>query len=179
MVGNLITSGFPRSGNTFLNYALKSIYFPEEKVNNVHHTLLTIEENTKVIVPYRHPLDCIASWYLHREGDDLYQDIKYYLRFHNGVLDNLNKVILLDFNIFTNDLSYVKTVLKNEYGINPVVDCTIKDIKESMSDGHKKYNLPQGNKEKLDSVKQKLLQIKEFQNTVELYNKINMLTKGE
>lgn len=172
MKNQLITSGYPRSGNTFLAYALKAIYYPNEPLNQRYHTLFTIEKEEKTIVPFREPADCIASWKNHREGDDIILDLKFYIRFYNGVLENLNKVILMDFNRFTVDTEYIKSRIKTKLGFNPVANPTIDEIKVSMKDLHRNKNLPQDNQSVLDLLKAEASSSELFSECLEIYTKL-------
>lgn len=169
MKDKLITTGYPRSGNTFLTFSLKSLYFPTEKKNQSFHTLLTLSQVDKCFVPFRNPLDSIASWKVHREGDDLIFDIKFYSRFYKGILQNLDKVILMDFDYFTKNLDYIKNKVKDNFGFDPVANPTIDDIKNLMLQESREKNLPQNNKDILDAEKSLLKEMPEFQECMDLY----------
>jgi hypothetical protein len=69
-----------------------------------------------VLVSVRTPLDCIASWANYQLSlfnfdltevteDSVEDDINYYLRFMQAVLDNKDNVVIFDFDEFTTDLS--------------------------------------------------------------------------
>lgn len=165
----LITSGFPRSGNTYINYALNLLYYPKEEVNWNRHTVLAIEQTNKIIVPFRNPIDAIASWHKYPSDGHLDSDISFYIRFYSAVLNNLEKVIFMDFNYFIKDLNYIKNKVFTNFGIGAVAETTDAKIKEAMLVNGKEINLPRNNQEKLEAAKIALVEIPEFQNCLDLY----------
>jgi len=167
----LRTSAFPRSGSTFLNYALKSLYFAED-ANTNFHTIKSIDKYEKLIVPFRNPIDSIPSWNHYPSNDKLPMDIKYYLRFYSEVINRLDRVVLFDFSKFTVDLDYIKTRVYENFFIEPLFETTIKDIQALMIESGKEINLPRNNKEELDKIKAELIQIPEFQDCIDLYNRL-------
>lgn len=172
---DLRTSGFPRSGNTYLNYTLNHLYYDNEPVNLNWHTVAKLDARNTMIVPIRNPLDCISSWHLYPSSYPLDADIRYYLRFHTAVLEKIDKVVLMDFDLFTKDLQYVKTKVADNYGLNTDSTATIEQIKESMIANDKSLNLPRNNKAELDAVKAELQQMPEFAECLELYAKLKQL----
>lgn len=179
----LLTTGFPRSGNTYLNYALQSLYYPDETPGYISHTVKAINVNNHIIVPFRNPKDCIASWHSFPSKGSLEDDIKFYLRFHKAVLDSCNKVTLMDFDYFTSNLEYIKQTVKKSIGIDPVAPSTIEQIKNNMTKdkrgvGENHYWLPSNNKEILDSVKLKLESMELFKECLDIYNKIKKVSSS-
>lgn len=172
---NLRTSGFPRSGNTYLNYTLNHLYYDNEPVNLNWHTVAKLDARDTMIVPIRNPLECISSWHLYPSSYPLDADIRYYLRFHTAVLEKIDKVVLMDFDLFTKDLQYIKTKVSDNYGLNTNSTATIEQIKESMLTNGKDINLPRNNKEELDAVKAELQQMPEFTQCVELYERLKQV----
>lgn len=166
----LITSGYPRSGSTYLNQALNLLYYPERQVNLNEHTVITITNGNNIIVPFRKPLDAIASWKIYPLESTLDQDIKFYIRFHKAVLDNLYKVILMDFDYFTKDIDYIKNKVFKNFGIGTDNYVTDAQVKKAMLANGKEINLPRNNKEELDAVKAELQGMAGFNECVELYN---------
>jgi hypothetical protein len=166
---DLITSGFPRSGSTYLNQALQLLYYPSEAVNNNRHTTIAIEKSDKIMVSFRNPLDSIASWHRYPSGGLLEADIQYYVRFYSYVLSNLDRVVLMDFDLFTQDLEYVKTKVFENFGLTAVQEVTDAQVKEAMLNNGKEINLPRSNKDELDAVKSVLEPLSEFQECISIY----------
>ena len=165
----LATSGFPRSGNTYLNQALNLLYYPKQEVNLNRHTVMAIENATKIIVAFRNPVDAIASWHNYPSGGQLESDIKFYIRFYSAVLDNITKVVLMDFDYFTKDIDYIKDKVFKNYGLTASRFVTDEDVRQAMLANGKKINLPRNNKEELAQVKEELPNIEGFDKCLELY----------
>ena len=165
----LVTSAYPRSGSTYLNQALQLLYYPTKPVNNNKHTVLAIDNSEKIIVPFRNPRDSIASWHKYPSNGLLEADIKYYVRFYSFVLDNLNKVVLMDFSKFTQDIEYIKSKVLENFGLTVVQEVTDAQVKEVMLNNSKEINLPRSNKDELDAVKSVLETLPEFQECVSIY----------
>jgi hypothetical protein len=179
---NICVSGYPRSGNTFLNYVIFKMY-PSLNVFNNFHTIKSIENHSTVFIPIRNPIDCIGSWayyqkYYFGDGylfkiedintDTITNDINYYLRFHNDAMNFKNKITLLDFDVFTKDINYIedKFKIKKEKNVN------IDTVKRQMSMTDKKINLPANNKKKLNEIKEQVSQHPRIQECYDLYNKL-------
>lgn len=171
----LITSGFPRSGSTYLNQALNLLYYPEQEVNWNRHTVVAMETARRIIVPFRNPIDSIASWHLYPSWGKIENDIKFYIRFHSFVLSNLNKTILMDFDCFTKDIDYIKDKIFKNFGLGTDNYVTDAQVKEAMLANGKDINLPRNNKEELDAVKAELQQMPEFAQCVELYERLKQV----
>lgn len=180
---SLRTAGFPRSGNTFLNFVLKTLYFPTEEINNTRHEANMFDRHSKLIVPIRNPIDCIASWnnYIPLFGIEgmliernLEQDIKFFLRFYNKVLSVGNNAVVMDFDRFTTSVDYIKDTVKENFGYETDVLLDIENAKTQMAAENPDFvdNLPRDNKVELDAVKEKLQHIPEFTQCVELYEKL-------
>ena len=165
----LMTSAYPRSGQTFLNYALKHLYY-EDAANTNYHTVKSLVRLDKHIVSLRKPLDCIASWSNYPSGGGLIDDINYYLRFHNKVLDNKDKIVIVEFEKFTVDGNYLITKIKKEFDIDPINNWDLDTIKFSMLKNEKDRNLPVSNYDNINRIKKELETMPEFQDCIELYN---------
>ena len=168
----LITSGFPRSGNTYLNQALNLLYYPEQEVNSNKHTIAAIEKTNQIIVTLRNPTDSIASWHTYPSGGQLESDIKFYIRFYSAVLDNLSKVVLMDFDYFTKDINYTKDKVFKNFGIDTNRYVTDVQVKGAMVATDKHINLPRNNKEELNTVKEQLVNQPLFDECINLYKQI-------
>jgi len=164
---NLITCAFPRSGQTFLNYALKHLYYTDE-VNVNYHSVKSLINIEKPIVALRNPLDCITSW-ADKNNDNLIDDINHYLRFHNAVLENKDKSVVLEFDKFTVDGNYVIDKIKKAFGVDPINAWDLDAIKSSMLEHEKEQNLPFGNYDNINRLKQELQSMLEFEKCEELY----------
>ena len=171
----LITSGFPRSGNVFLNFALKELYFKED-VYEQSHMVLTLKENPNSFVPIRNPEDAIASWNLAQKdlplGSNLDDDIRFYIRFHTYVLENIHTLNIMDFNKFSVDIEYIKNKVYNAIQIDPIKNTTIEEIKNSILETGRVHNLPRDNKDELKIIKNKLVVHSQFDQCKDLYNNI-------
>jgi hypothetical protein len=169
----LITSGFPRSGNTYLNQALNLLYYPNETVNNNRHTVITIEKcDNKIMVPFRNPLDSIPSWQKFPSGGFLQDDVNFYIRFYSAVLDKINKVVLMDFQYFTQDIEYIKNKVVKSFDIDTKENITNSAIKQKMLANGKHKNLPQNNQEELLEIKTLLPKVLGFQECFVIYEKL-------
>ncbi len=116
--------GYPRSGNHFLNYALRLMYYPDFQTKIVSHDYnkLTTEF---VFVPFRNPADSIPSFDKLKEklnidrininiekllDRDIELDIEQYIKFYSYVVEYQYHTVLLDFDIFTQDLQLEQLV---------------------------------------------------------------------
>lgn len=165
----VMIAGYPRSGNIYLSYALQLIYYPDKPWNLPRHTVSSIENNSKVIVPFRNPLDCISSWHSFFSKESIKSHIDFYIRFNTAVIKNMNKITLMDFDLFINDLNYIKYILSKNFGVTPVTEATDYEIKSVMIEKEKEINLPRNNKEELAQIKEQLQSTPGFDNCLELY----------
>jgi len=175
----LITSGFPRSGNVFLNYALKETYYPDLEVLAQTHVTNTFKEYSYVITPIRNPLDCIASWNQYQENfsypRDLNADIAYYLRFYSYVIKNPNNIRLLDFDIFTVNIEYITNKITAFTGIELVKKTSLDDIKSAMINDNKASNLPRDTFGALNEIKDRLKEMNSFTECIDVYTYLKLL----
>lgn len=172
----LITSGYPRSGNTYLNQALQLLYYPaQSKVNSNRHSVIAIEKHQKILVPFRNPLDAIASWHKYPQNSTLQEDVKFFIRFHKAVLDNLHKIVLMDFDYFTKDLNYIIENVRNAFEFEPIAETTDEQVKTTMLANAKEINLPRNNQEELNVVKNMLQEMPKFDECLELYATIKTI----
>lgn len=165
----LITSGFPRSGSTYLNQALNLLYYPEQEVNYNRHTVVAIEKSEKIMVTFRHPIDSIASWHKYPSREALNADISFYIRFYSYVLNNTSKTILMDFDEFTKNIGYIQDKVKNEFNFKPLASVTDLQVKEAMLNNDKEINLPRNNKDELQAIKDILVDTPGFHECVNLH----------
>lgn len=168
----MVISGYPRSGNTYLSYALQLLYYPDKDWNLPRHTVVSIENNNKVIVPFRNPLDCISSWHSFFSDLPIKSHIDFYIRFNSAVIENLNKVVLMDFDLFTKNLGYVVDRVFTNFGVSPASTTTDFEIKSIMIEKEKEVNLPRKNQEELNIIKGRLLEEPLFEQCLALHNKL-------
>lgn len=172
---DLITSAFPRSGSTYLNQALQLLYYPTEPVNLNRHSVVAIEKAEKIMVPFRNPKDSIASWHKYPSTGLLEADIKYYVRFYSFVLGNLDKVVLMDFDNFTQDIEYIKSQVADNYSLTTDALVTNDEVKMAMLVNGKEINLPRNNREELDLIKASLESMPEFTECIDLYARLKQI----
>lgn len=172
---DLITSAFPRSGSTYLNQALQLLYYPTEAVNLNRHSVIAIENAQKIMVPFRNPKDSIASWHKYPSNGFLEADIKFYVRFYSFVLGNLSKVVLMDFDNFTQDIEYIKSKVFDNYNLTTDKVVTNDEVKMAMLVNGKEINLPRNNKEELDLIKSTLESMPEFTECIDLYARLKQI----
>ena len=166
----LITSGYPRSGNNYLNQALNLMYYPNDQVNWVRHTTRAIDKAEKIMVTFRNPLDSISSWHNYPSNGSLTADVNYYLRFYSSVLQNLNKVVLMYFDYFINGIDYIKNKAFNNLQIKSCNDISHQQVIDAMVKNQKVMNLPRNDKNELLQTKTLLRKVKGFDDCLKIHN---------
>lgn len=114
-MATIIVEGFPRSGTTFL-YGLLKEAFPNYDVIHAEHVAskLTMEN---VFVAIRNPYDAIFSWKNYIGKDDNVEDIaKWYIRYSNAILENIDNINVIDFNELTTDPTKILEMVSNKIG---------------------------------------------------------------
>lgn len=172
MKESLKSCGFPRSGNTYLNQALNLLYYPTEEVNLNKHTVVAIKKATRILVTFRNPIDSIASWHNYPSDGHLKKDVEFYLRFYCAVLENLNKIVLMDFETFTKNIDYIKNQVFNNFGFVTNSNATDYDIKYAMIKNNKKINLPRNNQEELMLIKEELKTMSNFEECLQIHENL-------
>jgi hypothetical protein len=167
-----ITVGFPRSGNTYLNYSFRSLYYPESTPYKVFHSASTIDKFDHLFIPFRNPLDSIASWNNYPSNCEIELDIKYYIRFYSHVMNNLNKVTLMNFDYFTKDLEYIKGKVKESINIESIYSVSDKQIKDYMIEDKKNKNLPLSNPDNVSIIKETLVNTEIFKECLVIYDNL-------
>ncbi len=171
----LITSGFPRSGSTYLNQALNLLYYPEQEVNYNRHTVVAIEKSEKIMVTFRHPLNSIASWQKYPSGAELKADISFYIRFYSHMLNSLHKIVPMDFDQFTTSINYIEEKVRNNFNVESILQVTDLQVKEAMLNNDKEINLPRNNKEELQVVKDLLVTMPRFNECINLHAQLKQV----
>jgi hypothetical protein len=175
-----IVCSYPRSGNTYLNHYVSMAYGDGEFKGNWHTEDKVINSTDKVLVSVRTPLDCIASWANYQLSlfnfdltevteDSVEDDINYYLRFMQAVLDNKDNVVIFDFDEFTTDLSYVDNLI-SEIGLTKVASVSDEDVRASMVENQRQRNLPEDND--LSAIKTMIQNNSKYADCVALYNAV-------
>ena len=177
-----IVCSYPRSGNTYLNHYIPLAYATNGGFRGNWHTVDKIENSTdKVLVAIRNPLDCIASWANYQltlfnfdltevTEDSVEDDINYYLRFMQAVLDNKDNVVLFDFDEFTTDLSYVDGLIASELGLTKSVSISDEQVQNYMIKNQRQKNLPEDND--LSAIKTMVQNNPKYADCVALYNAV-------
>jgi len=116
-MATIIVEGFPRSGTTFLYELIRSA-FPSCEVIYSEHTASKLDlEN--VIVVVRDPYKSIFSWKNYIGKDENISDIaKWYIRYHNKVLENIDNLIVINFNEMITDPVRVLENVSNKMNID-------------------------------------------------------------
>jgi hypothetical protein len=176
----LVTSGFPRSGNTFVNYAFHKL-FNLKQVNFNRHTVIVVEKRDHTFVPFRHPLDCISSWHLYQDEflldtGILEDDFKFYLRFHTSLEQLSNKITLLDFDLFKDDLTYLSSKVTDLYAAIPS-NVTLEEVKEFMKEEDKGINLPRNTEQQKQIIQERIKDTGLYQDCVSIYESLKQREK--
>jgi hypothetical protein len=172
---SLVITGFPRSGNNYLNYSFKSLYYLNDEPNQYFHLTSVINSLDHVFVPFRNPKDSISSWNYFQLKTNIDADIRFYIRFHTEVLNNLKKITLMDFDKFTTNLEYTKQKVKSSIGLETSEMPSTESIKLSMTKDGKAKNLPSNNKEELEEIGLNLSSRPSFKECLDLYNSLKAI----
>ena len=104
-------------------------------------------------MPLRNPLDALVSYsFLGQMTDaELHKNnafigmVKYYVRLNKTALQNKHKIILLDFDLFTQNTDYIYDKADKHLGIKPVQTLTAKEVLDIMSEHNKHEHIPRDN----------------------------------
>jgi len=177
---NNIVCGYPRSGNTYLNHYVSMAYGDGEFKGNWHTEDKVRNSTGKVMVSIRNPLDCIASWANYQLSlfnfdltevteDSVEDDINYYLRFMQAVLDNKDNCVIFDFDEFTTDLSYADSLI-SEVGLTKIVSVSDAGVKAAMNENQRQRNLPEDTD--LSAIKTMVQNNSKYADCVAIYNAV-------
>lgn len=135
----IISAGFPRSGNKFLNDLLNQAFLG--KVNDFTHSIQTLG-TPNCVVPIRNPYQSIPSWSAFSGEQDLEATARWYMRFNSKVLDNISNLIVIDFvELSTNPLLVIDKVSKHLGLIPEEINISVLN-KNSKFKEYKEYNSP-------------------------------------
>jgi|688.fasta_scaffold08375_25 hypothetical protein len=175
----LTISGYPRSGNTFINHAFFKMY-DFAHINFNRHTVKSIAERDHTFVPFRHPLEAISSWHIYQQVHFLdvrfiENDIKFYNRFHEQALAMKDKITFLDFDLFKNNTKYLEDKVSHIYNVS-AMPVEANEVKEFMAHRRLTLNIPRND----DETKQEVMYFVEKQElykiSLDLYNQIKKLS---
>jgi hypothetical protein len=180
---NLVIAGFFRTGNTFLETCIESMYKDVKCISLHEHSVIylskQVEQKNNIIVPIRNPIDTVASFYefkkfLNRKdaGVDIDLDIKFYTRYMNYVYENFDNILCLDFDIFTKNLDYISNLISKKFKIEKTNNADLDLINEYM-ERNKKMFFNKRNEYLPDlKIKEDALNLNEAQEAIEIYSKI-------
>ena len=175
----LTISGYPRSGNTFINHAFFKMY-DFAHINFNRHTVKSIADRDHTFVPFRHPLEAISSWHIYQQVHFLdirfiENDIKFYNRFREEALKMKDKITFLDFDLFKNNLTYLENKVSSLYNVS-ALPVTEDEVKEFMLSRRLVLNVPRNDAE----IKKEVMSFVESQDlykkSLDLYNQIKKLS---
>lgn len=102
----------PRSGSTLVFNIMREL-FPAKKIFKVH-TFRSMCNEMKVVVTYRHPLDCIASSIIRYKKEPTEEELKRQIKMFNeqGLLDLLKirdmpNILMLKYEDYVNNFDYI------------------------------------------------------------------------
>jgi len=176
---NFLVAGYPRSGNTFLAFAIKKFYKDDYKHILRSHSTIDVELNMgkKICVVIRNPVECIASWNhyriqtgMHTEHNlTLDADFNYYLRFYNFIEKNLEQIALMDFAKFSNDSNYLIEKIKTKFNETPLLTLSCESLKEEMMSRGGANHLPRNFSLTRQNIENEVLEHQLYNDVVSLY----------
>jgi hypothetical protein len=174
----LTISGYPRSGNTFINHAFFKMY-DFAHINFNRHTVKSIEEREHTFVPFRHPLEAISSWHIYQQVHFLdirfiENDIKFYNRFHQEALKMKDKITFLDFDLFKNNIKYLEDKVFNLYNVS-AIPVKAYEIKDFMAHRRLMLNIPRNDGETKQEVMSFVEKQELYKISLDLYNHIKQV----
>ena len=127
LLDDLVVEGFPSSGNTYLTHSI-SMHLGESLsiAHHMHSTSLVkiaLKKEIPVILCVRDPIDTAVSNAV-RQKTSYFEEIisasdwlKYWVRFHNRILEDLNSdyLYISEFSNLTNDVASEILKFKNQY----------------------------------------------------------------
>jgi hypothetical protein len=175
----LTISGYPRSGNTFINHAFFKMY-DFAHINFNRHTVKSIAERDHTFVPFRHPLEAISSWHIYQQVNFLdvrfiENDIKFYNRFHEQALVMKDKITFLDFDLFKNNTKYLEDKVSNLYSVS-AIQVEAHEVKEFMGHRRLTLNIPRNDGETKQEVMSFVEKQELYKRSLDLYNQIKELS---
>lgn len=134
----LVSAGFPRSGNTFLNQILKKS-FPKINVVEFTHNVNTLNF-FNCIVPIRNPYQAVPSWGAFSGEQNLESTAKWYMRFNTKVLEKINDLLVIDFIELSSSPSTVVKKIANSFNISNTEISYLEIDKNANFKNYKEYD---------------------------------------
>lgn len=135
-MASLVIEGFPRSGTTFL-YQLVKLGFPDHDVFHAEHVASKLSLNNTIVV-VRDPYESVFSWQQYFAKLENISDIaKWYTRYHNCILENIDNLIVINFNEMIKD---PQTVLKKISDEMSIIYKNVDTSKLNKNENHIDYN---------------------------------------
>lgn len=132
----LVIEGFPRSGNSFTELAIRASQPSLERLAHHSHSAAQVKRAVEWGIPtllvIREPAEAIASLAAHQRGTRLVQSlVKDYVHFHVSILGSLPGIVTVTFDEVTGDFNTVVDRLNARFGLGlrPVDD--LDDLRRS------------------------------------------------
>lgn len=137
-------AGYPRSGNTFVEVILNRVFkgiVVSSHDHSIEYLLNRVGHN--LVVPVRNPLDSISSWITFRKHEGVLLTIENcinnYIEYLEAIYKNINKVCVLDFDKFKEDISYVTNKVSKHYGNIVDKNITMEKIDNEMKNHYQMF----------------------------------------
>lgn len=193
---HLYVDGFPRSGNSYVDYFLRNFH-PHLDYSHHLHTIagikIAIKKGTTPIILIRNPLDVVASFSIMKsyynkgslsDNNLIINIINEYIDYYQFVFDNFNKLKILPFtkimnieelnDFFCNNLSNINKGYSVEE-LKAFHENFVKMQSEKPSDRTSTPNEKRNSKKKI--IKERILNLDSYKKANTLYLKI--LFEGE
>ena len=188
--------GYPRSGNSYFTNLTREIY-PKMSFSHHLHTIgaikISLKKNIPTLIIVRNPLDSIASLYVMKNKDEVFNNkllnkhIKDYIKYHEFVLKNINRLKIVEFQRLINEpqlfldslgeLNVDLSIQKDDYKrlLNAVENDSIKKRQSKMSKEHalRFSSTPNPVRTKLkDEIKKSIVENHNFKKATDLFHDI-------
>ena len=180
-------SGYPRSGNTFLNFVVRELYGSKNPYLVRSHDELDILNNLEknVCVVIRNPLQSIASYNQFRTqlttdkntNVTLDDDFDRYLRYYNFIDKHLDQVLLMNFAKFSKDSEYIINKINTKFNVKPLVHLDVKVLKQKMTEKGGRNHLPRKPNETRQQIENEVLEHPLYKDVLDLHD--YLISKGD
>ena len=106
-------------------------------------------------------------------------NLKYYIRYHEKIMENIKNVIVLDFYKFTEDFSYAIEKIKKHIGIEPSMIVDKKDIFSTIFEKEGDMYTPRDNKQELLYIKNKVILDPFLEKANDIYKSIISISESQ
>jgi hypothetical protein len=141
-MGRICIDGFPRSGNIFAQQVLRDA-FPQAFVTSFTHNALVLTEEHFVLI--RNPDVAISSFMSEFQESSKDASERWWLRFHNTVLEKTNSARWIFFEELTQETKKTMEYIGDIVGLKPL---EIDDSKLNKNSAFKPYPVYSFNKAK-------------------------------